>query len=365
MSDKKVINVNTVFPFGPQHPVLPEPIQLKFTFDDEKIVDVIPNIGYVHRAIERALELNNYRRNVALCERICGICNFMHAMAYCESIEKITGTEVPERAKYLRVIWSELGRLQSHYLWLGLFFDAMGFESLYMHVWRDREIVLSLNERTSGHRIQLSTCAIGGASKDLDGALIANYRSSMAELKKKAESMSSLFYKDKGIRERTVGKGVLPKNKAVALGAVGPTARGSGINQDMRMNGYEAYKHLDFKPIVFDMEDAHSRMLVRYEEILQSIEIINSAINQMPAGPIIEKNKKFPMGATINRVEQPRGELFYYVEGNGTDKLERCRVRPPTLANIPPLVSMLIGYEVADIPPIVLSVDPCVACTER
>jgi len=365
MNESTVVNVNTVIPFGPQHPVLPEPVQLRFKFEGECIVDVVPNIGYVHRAIERACKLNDYKRNVTLCERICGICNFMHAMAYCESIEMITDTEVPERAKYLRTVWSELGRLQSHLLWLGLFVDSIGFESLFMHLWRDREIVLRLNEKTAGHRIQLSTCTIGGVKKDMDDRLIAEYRSSLAELKKRMDNLAPVFIKDKGVQARLVGKGILPKNKASLLGAVGPTVRGSGIPQDMRTLGYEAYSYLDFKPVVYDMEDAYSRMLVRIGEIYQSIDLINSALNQMPNGPILQKNTVFPRGTAITRIEQPRGELFYYVAGNGTNKLERCRIRTPTLANIPALVTILIGHEVADIPPILLSIDPCVACTER
>jgi len=163
MSDKQNL---TVIPFGPQHPVLPEPIQLQFYVDEERIVDVIPNIGYVHRGIERAIELNDYRRNLYLCERICGICNIIHGQTYAGLIEKMTDTEVPIRAKYLRTMWAEVARLQSHLLWLGLFAEAIGFESLFMKVWRDREIVLELTEATNGHRIHMGTTAIGGVIKD-------------------------------------------------------------------------------------------------------------------------------------------------------------------------------------------------------
>jgi ech hydrogenase subunit E len=365
MSKHLVEKEFTVFPFGPQHPVLPEPLQLRFTVDEERIVDVVPNIGYVHRGIERACELNDYRRNIFLCERICGICNFIHAMTYCESIEMITDAEVPERARYLRTVWAELQRLQSHLLWLGLFADGIGFESLFMQTWRDREIVLELNERTAGHRIHLSTCAIGGARKDMDDELIGRYRSSMDELRKRVDAVAPVFYKDKAVQEKTVGKGILPKSRAVALGTVGPTIRGSGIPQDLRTLGYEAYGELDFEPIVHDGEDAYSRALVRFEEVYQSMDLINRALDQMPEGPILQKNTVFPNGVAINRVEQPRGEVLYYVQGNGTIHLERCRVRTPTLANIPALLEMLMGYEVSDIPTIVLSIDPCMSCTER
>ena len=355
----------TVFPFGPQHPVLPEPLQLRFTVDEERIVEVVPNIGYVHRGIERACELNDYRRNIYLCERICGICNYMHSMSYCEAIEKITDAEVPERARYLRTIWSELGRLQSHLLWLGLFADGMGFESLFMQLWRDREIVLELTEKMAGHRIHLSTNAIGGVRKDMDERLIGEYRSGLVKLREKVEAVDPVFRNDASVKLKTVGKGILPKGQAVHLGAVGPTIRGSGIAQDMRTLGYEAYSELDLTPITYDSEDTYARTLVRLDEVYQSIDLIVQALDQMPEGPILNKATGFPEGTAINRVEQPRGEAFYYIVGNGTINLERVRVRTPTLANIPALLSMLMGHEVADIPPIVLSIDPCISCTER
>ncbi|MBN1682877.1 nickel-dependent hydrogenase large subunit [Candidatus Bathyarchaeota archaeon] len=363
-------NVNTnkkysVLPFGPQHPVLPEPIHLKFIVDEEKIIDVLPNLGYVHRGIERGCELNDYKRNIWLTERICGICNYIHGATYCAAIEKITDTEVPVRAKYLRTIWGELGRLQSHLLWLGLFADAIGFESLFMQIWRDREIVLTLNEKTNGHRIHLATNMIGGARKDIDDSLENEYKKDLNLLRKKMDALKPVFYKDSAIKQKCEGKGILSKNKARFLGATGPTIRGSGLKEDARLTGYEAYGQLDFKPVVYEGEDSYSRMLVRFDEVLQSIDLIEKAFDQMPEGPILNKNDKFPMGHTVIRTEQPRGEVFYYVEGNGTNKLTRCKIRTPTASNIPALINMLIGYEVSDIPTIVHSIDPCISCTER
>jgi len=365
MSETTMSKKYTVIPFGPQHPVLPEPAHLRFIVDEEKIVDVVPNLGYVHRGIERACELNDYKRNIYLCERVCGICNFVHGMTYCEGIEKITDTDVPPRAKYIRTIWAEVQRIQSHLLWLGLFADAIGFESLFMQVWRDREIVLALNEKTNGHRIHLETNLIGGVRKDIDESLAKTYREDLSVLKKKVEMLKPVFHNDSGIRAKCEGKGILPKAKASFLGAVGPTIRGSGVKQDMRLTGYEAYGQLDFEPITYEGEDAYSRMLVRFDETLQSFDLIEEALKRMPEGPILNKNDRFPEGSVVVRTEQPRGELFYYVEGNGTNKLQRCKIRTPTAANIPPLVTMLIGYEVPDIPTIVHSIDPCISCTER
>lgn len=361
MSNSKL----TVIPFGPQHPVLPEPIQLQFYVDEEKIVDVLPNLGYIHRGIERAAELNDYRRNIYLCERICGICNIIHGQTYAGLIEKLTDTEIPIRAKYLRTIWAEIARLQSHLLWIGLFAEAVGFESLFMKVWRDREIVLELTEATNGHRIHMGTTIIGGVTKDMDEKLINRYLSDMEKLEKEMDDWANVFRKDPAFLSKTVGKGILPKSEAIHSGAVGPVIRASGIPQDMRNNGYEAYGELDFKPVVYENCDVQGRMLVRLDECYQSIDLIKKAIHQLPEGPIAVKNEKFPDGEAIYRTEQPRGEVFYYAKGNNTIHLERIRIRTPTLPNIPPLLGMLVGHEVADIPAIVHSIDPCISCTER
>ena len=355
----------TVFPFGPQHPNLPEPLQLRFIVDEEEIVDVVPQLGYVHRGIERAAELNDYRRNIYLCSRICGICNFIHARSYSEVIEKIMDVEVPIRAKYLRTIWTELSRLQSHLLWLGLYADAVGFESLFMQAWRDREIVLSLNEKTNGHRIHLDTCVIGGVRRDLDDNLIRNYRTDLTLLREKMMNLAPVIYKDKAFRNKCMGKGVLSKGDAHFLGACGPVIRGSGVPQDMRNLGHAAYGELDFKPVVYNDGDSYARCLVRYDEVLQSIDLMERALDQLPNGPIAVNPTGFPDGIAIHRTEQPRGELFYYVEGNGTMNLQRCKIRTPTMANIPALAKILIGYDIADIPTIVHSIDPCISCTER
>jgi len=289
----------------------------------------------------------------------------MHALCYCRVIEKLLGIEVPERAKYLRVIWAELNRLESHLLWLGLLADAMGFESLFMQFWRDRELIMDMQERTGGNRVIISTCVIGGVRKDIGRDLANELEQTLLKLKRRMDSVAPVILKDQAFKKRTVGKGVLSYDAAIRLGAVGPTARGSGVASDIRMTGYEAYGFLDFEPVVEKDGDVYARTLVRFYEVYQAIDLILKALKQMPEGKIRVKPDRWPEGEAVERVEQPRGELFYYAKGNGTNRLERLKVRTPTLANIPPLLAMLPGCEVADIPVIVLSIDPCIACTER
>ncbi len=356
----------TVIPFGPQHPVLPEPIHLKLELEDEKVVGVMPIIGYIHRGIEKAAELNDFRQNVFVCERICGICSFIHALTYCEGAEAMTSVEVPPRARFLRVFWSELSRTHSHLLWLGLLADSMGFESLFMQIWRAREMILDISEMTAGHRIIQSTCIVGGVRRDIDKEMAKEVDKRLLAFKEMMDStIAPVLFHDPTIKRRAVGKGMLSKEQAEVLGAVGPTARGSGVAIDIRQTGYAAYREMGFEPVVETAGDSYARTLVRAREVYQCVELMRKALSMMPDGEILVRVDGYPEGEAMSRTEQPRGELIYYLKGNGTNNLERLKIRTPTFANIPTLLVMLPGCEMADVPVITLSIDPCVACTER
>ncbi len=353
------------FPFGPQHPVLPEAIQLQLTCEDERVVEVLPVIGYMHRGVEKAAERNLFPNNIFLCERICGICSFIHAATYCELIEGMMRVEVPPRAKYLRVVWSELSRIHSHMLWLGLLADSFGFESLFMQCWKAREIILDIMEMTTGQRVIQSASILGGVRRDIAGEKEKKVRSLMNRFNDEMRAIYPVFERDYTVKARTVGKGILPKEKAWTLGAVGPTLRGSGLAYDARSLGYSAYDELGFEPVVENGCDCYARMMVRLREVMQSAELVVKALDQMPEGELAARVKGFPEGEAVIRTEQPRGELIEYARGNGTAHLERLKVRTPTFANIPTLLVMLPGCELADVPVIVMSIDPCIACTER
>ena len=356
----------TVIPFGPQHPVLPEPIHLKLECEDERVVGVTPIIGYIHRGIEKAAELNGFRQNVFLVERVCGICSFMHALTYCQAIEDMMGVEVPPRARFLRVVWAELERMESHLLWLGLLCDSFGFESLFMQTWRLREIDMDLTELTAGIRVIPSTCSIGGVRRDIDKEMAGQVKEGLDKFKELMDStVLPTIMNDLTIKRRTVGKGILTKEQVNLLGAVGPTLRGSGVPLDIRMTGYAAFKEIGFEPIVEEAGDSYARTLVRVRETFQSRKLILKALSMMPDGDIMVRIDGYPEREAISRTEQPRGELIYYARGNGTRNLERLKIRTPTFANIPALLVMLPGCELADVPVITLSIDPCIACTER
>lgn len=355
----------TVIPFGPQHPVLPEPIQLRLELEDEKVVGAIPVIGYIHRGIEKLAEVKDFQQNTFLIERICGICSFIHSQAYCQTIEEIMGIEVPPRSKFLRVIWGEFHRMHSHLLWLGLLADSFGFENLFMQALRCREAVLDIMEATTGGRIMLGSCCVGGVRRDIGPDMMPQVIGTLNKLEKDLHQIIPAVLNDYSVKRRTVEVGVISKEVAAERGAVGPVAKASGIALDLRTTGYAAYGELGFVPIVEHAGDCYARTQVRMRELYQCIELIRTAIAKLPDSPINVPVKGNPEGEAVVRVEQPRGEVLYYAKGNGTKQLDRLRVRTPTFANIPALLAMLPGCELADVGVITLSIDPCVSCTER
>ena len=355
----------TIIPFGPQHPVLPEPVHLDLVLEDETVVQAIPSIGFIHRGLEKLVEKKEYTELMYVTERICGICAFGHNWGYCHAIELLMQVEVPERAEYLRTMWHELSRVHSHLLWLGLLADAFGFESLFQHCWRMRERVLDLFEKTTGGRVIFSVNKIGGVHRDVSPEVLAEIAAVISGMKKETKELTDVFVNDPSVKNRLVGVGVVSKEDAEALCAVGPTVRGSGVAQDIRLTGAGIYGKLGFEPIVETAGDCYARTMVRVRELFQSMDMVETICAQVPEGEIAVKVKGKPEGEFMARLEQPRGEACYYVKGNGTKNLERMRVRTPTNINIPFLVKSLEGCSLADVPVIVICIDPCISCTER
>lgn len=273
--------------------------------------------------------------------------------------------EIPARAKYLRTVWCELSRLHSHLLWLGLLADGFGFESLFMQAWRLREKILDMSEASTGGRLISSVNKIGGQRKDVDNAMLHSFVETLNTMEPEIREMTRTFLEDNAVRSRLDGVGVLTKEKANELGAVGPFLRASGVPFDIRTTGYLAYGDIDFEPVTSDIGDSYARTVVRINEIFQSIDIIRQVVAKIPDGDVAVPVKGFPKGEYMMRVEQPRGEALYYVKANGTKYLDRLRIRTPTFANIPPMLEMLKGCQLADVPMMILTIDPCISCTER
>ena len=358
----------SVIPFGPQHPVLPEPVHLDLVVEDERVVEAIPQIGFVHRGLEKLVQKRDFNQFVYVAERVCGICSFGHGYGYASATEKLMGIEIPRRAEYLRVILEELSRCHSHLLWLGLLADAFGFEALFNHCWRLRETVLDIFQRTCGARIILSITIVGGMAHDISDEDLKWVCEQLEGLKREYREIVDTMFNDVTVRERLCGVGYISFEDALELSMVGPFAKGSGIEHDMRTTGYGAYGDLEhFEPIISTECDCYARCKVRCEEVFQSIDIIEELVKKIPHDGIggKPKAKVVPEGQSLVMIEQPRGEAFYYVRGNGTKNLDRFRMRTPTSQNLGGLVRALQGVDLADVPMTILTIDPCISCTER
>jgi len=358
---------DNVITLGPAHPLLIEPLQLKYYTKGDKVVNAELNIGYVHRGIEKAMEGRDFHQAVNLAERVCGICNASHALTYCVAAEGAIGIKPTDKADLIRVVLVELNRLHSHLLWLGAYVEAIGLAPLFVQSWKIREIILDATELISGSRVISSSIVVGGVRRNIDAELFKKVKGLLAKFEEEFRKIEPIFRNDSTIKKRSVGIGNLTKDIAIKTSAVGPVARGSGIEWDLRTTKQSGYRFFDYKPIVEDGCDCYARMLVRLDEVKPALEMVYEAMNmcQDYKDTLWIKPDKWPSAVGIGRVEAPRGELFYYAKGNGTNHLERVRIRTPTYANIPALLAMLPGCNAADVATILLTIDPCMACAER
>ena len=351
---------------GPYHPFLLEPEQFDLQVEDGKITDVKITLGYVHRGIEQLIASKTYRQGVFLVERICGICSNAHTLAYCQTVEKILDIEVPDRAKYIRTIVAELERLHSHYLWLALLAHALDESEYFLRSIKDREIVEQLLEWISGNRVNYAVNTIGGVRRDLIPEPISAIKKSFDKLKALSNFLVEAIDKKGILGSKIAGLGIVSGEEAIKLGAVGPTLRGSGIESDIRKeDAYAAYPNASFNVITEQDGDARARSMVRVRETLESINIIEQLLDGLPSGPITCELKESQVKEAIGRVEAPRGELFYHVRANGTNIPERVKVRTPTFANVYFLTKALKDEKPENVRPIIESIDPCFACTDR
>ena len=354
-------------PIGPQHPALKEPENFTITLDGERVVDVDIRIGYTHRGIEKLMETRTYTQNLYLVERICGICSYAHVENFTQNVEEILGLQIPKRAEYIRTLFLELERLHSHFLWLGVAGHEIGFDTLFMYTWQDREVVQDLLEMISGNRVNYAMNAIGGVRRDVSQEHRKKVLEGMDYLEKRAEFYKNIALNEKTILARAQNVGILKPQVALRLAAVGPTARASGISMDIRKDDpYASYLDTPFEVITTDTNDVLGRVVVRVLEIVESIKIIRYLMEHLPEGDILKKApRKVPEGESISHTEAPRGEDFHYLHSNGTEKPERYKVRTPTLANLPATAEMLKGTYLADVPIIVAAIDPCMGCMDR
>ncbi len=356
-----------IIPFGPQHPALKEPEGFSVALKGEKIMGVDIRLGYNHRGIEKACEERTYIQDVYLIERVCGICSHSHSTCFVQSVEEIAGLVVPKRALYIRTIIGELERIHSHLLWLGVAGHEIGFDTLLMYTWRDREIVMDILAMLTGNRVNYGLNSIGGVRRDIDSVQAKEILKAMDKLEERTKYYIEVATQETTIIKRLSGVGVVSHEDALRLDAVGPTARASGVKRDTRNDDhYAAYGEIDFNVITDDHCDVYGRTVVRVKELMESYNIIRQALKNMPEGALcVKAPRNIPAGEALGRYEAPRGEDVHYVKSNGTDKPERVKVRAPTLANVQAVKHMLKDRYLADMPIVIAAIDPCFSCTDR
>ncbi len=358
---------SAVVPIGPYHPALHEPEYFELYVEGEKVVDVKYRGFHVHRGIEKLGESRTtYQQVNFLAERICGICGFEHSVCYAQTVEKAGDIYVPERALYIRSIVLEIERIHSHLLWIGVAAHVLGYDTGFMHTWRIRELVMYIAELLTGSRKTYGINLIGGVRKDINEDKVNKVLETLDLVEKNYRKVIEAMTSVPEIIKRLKETGILPKEDARKLSVVGPTARGSGLDRDIRRDlPYAAYDRVDFNVPVYDSGDNLARFLVRVDEVYESISIIRQLLKQLPRGEILNQDYEIPeYKIGVSAVEAPRGEDVHFVI-TGRGKPYRWKVRAPTYNNIPALKIMLKDASLADAPLTIASIDPCFSCTDR
>jgi membrane-bound hydrogenase subunit alpha len=358
---------NMEIPVGPQHPALKEPACFSLSLSGEKIMQASVRLGYNHRGIEKACEERTYIQDLYLIERICGICSHAHSTAFAQAVEEIAGINIPKRAAYIRTLVGELERIHSHLLWLGVAGHEIGFDTLLMYTWADREIVMDILANVTGNRVNYGINSLGGVRRDISPEQARQIAKAMDTLEERTKYYIELASVETTLINRLSGVGVMSQKDVLRLGTVGPTARASGVARDVRKDDpYAAYAEVNFKVVTDNHNDIYGRTIVRLGELLESFNIIRQVIKNLPDGSIaVKMARKIPSGEAVSRYEAPRGEDLHYVKANGTESPERVKVRAPTLANIQSVAFMLEDRYLADMPIVVAAIDPCFSCTDR
>lgn len=354
-------------PFGPQHPALPEPVHFTISLEGETVKGVDLSLGYNHRGIEKGFEQRDFLKDIYLAERVCGLCGHSHSSCFVNAMEEIIGAKVPERANYIRTLVFELSRIHSHYLYAAMCAYELGYDTLFHLMFRDRENVMEILEEITGNRVHYVINSFGGVRRDF--RMNAGIRERLERLKDRTAENIRYFNGESSIVKRTRGRGRISYKDAVDLGIVGPNTRASGVSADTRKDDpYFSYDDVKFKVIIGNGGDILTRINMRLYETLESLKIIDQLVEKMPKGKIkvpvsFAKIKKAEIAT---RVEAPRGELLYYIRtSSGKNSPDRVKIRTPTYATLNAVPTLLTGLKLADVSIAIMSIDPCMSCTDR
>jgi len=344
--------------WGPQHPVSG---QWAFTLDVDAdiVVKLEPDVGYTHRGIEKLAENRSFIQNIPLVERSCVFDAGNIVLGYVEAVDELMSLEVPERAKFVRVIVGELSRIASHLYWLCLMSIAVGLETMLMWTVNDRELFLDLLEMITGARITYSPFTPGGVRYDLPNGFKDEAIKKMDYFELRLKDYFDMLYLNRTFQTRTKNVGVLKQSEAIDFGVVGPNLRGSGVKADVRKDEpYAAYDQVDFIVPTEKEGDCYARSLVRFHEMEQSVSIIRQALDKIPPGPIkVKPPATAPKGEAYSRVETGRGEIGHYAIGNGSDRFHRLKISAPSFRSLLALPHIVREVPMADVPTVYISLD--------
>lgn len=360
---KRTVDVN--IPLGPVHPCFKEPARLKCETRGERVIGAEVELGYMKKGIERIMKGRPWQEVMFLAERVCGICSVIHNMVFIEAIESISGIDVPKRAAFLRVIANELDRMQSHLLANFSYCYTIEHETLAMYLLDVRELVMDELERLTGARVTCAYIIPGGVRCDIRAEDQATLKISLDRIESDLHRYSRMFETGPMIALRSKGIGILTQESARRSHAVGPTARGSGINVDVRTQ-HPTYQQLDFVPVVRKECDNHARIMVRFDELFASIRIIRRCLDSLQKG-IIRGGGTCKAGEIRYSGEAPRGELTYTIKTDESGRIIDIQIQTPSIMNIEACChEMIVGADsIADVTSTFVSADPCIACTER
>lgn len=349
---------------GPQHPSTHGVFRMDVLLDGERVRKLKPVFGYLHRNHEKIAENAPYLASIPYTDRLDYFCSLTNNWAYCLSVEKLAGLQVPERAEYIRVITAELTRLLNHVCLGGFLLQDMGASGTpLMYAFREREKILDLFEALTGARMMCNYMRFGGCRCDLPPGWLEQARLVVALFPRFLDEFEALLNENEILMSRTQGVGVLPRDLAVNASVTGPMLRASGVNYDLRkVDKYGIYERFPFRVPLGDHGDVYDRYMVRILEMRESLKILEPALRDIPAGPIIDPKAKLrgfrpKPGEAYGRIEAPKGELGFYLISDGSPNPHRYRVRPPSLINLTILEDMCLGHHVADVVIILGSVD--------
>ena len=349
---------------GPHHPSTHGVFRMDVALDGERVIRLKPVFGYLHRNHEKLAEGMSYLASMPFTDRLDYICPMTNNWAYALAVEKLTGQEVPERAEYLRVICGELTRVVNHASAVGFLIQEMGASGTpLMYAFKEREKVLDLFEALTGARMMVNYMRFGGCRVDATPAWLDGVRKVVAGLPKFVDEFEALLTGNEILMARTQGVGILKPDLAVNAGITGPMLRAAGVNYDIRkVDGYGIYNRFKFRVPLGDHGDVFDRFMIRLLEMRESFGIIDQALKEIPAGPVMDPKAKIrgfrpKPGEAYGRIEAPKGELGFYLISDGSPNPYRYRIRPPSLINLTVLEDMCLGSNVADVVLIFGSVD--------